>query len=294
MADTPSTTTQTMVATLGATVAKNLLMIVGSSLAAHGIIGGSNTETFVSIGMVLVGGAWSFWNSYGRAIVLAKLEVWKATAQAQAEALDRAKVLGPTTAEIADKIPDPAVTASSVAKVITAGCLALLVATALFATPALAQRDDSMTSRSKQSTSGTFKLPIDPLNLNTRASTGNPLQDLLGALDAKLLPDLQNALKLATASGSKVTAPCYSAWIDIIQTRQKASLDDNGQPIDLPEPHIVTDFERMVELRNALQPDSAFMIACSPVASMVKKDIMGFIGVVLSGGAGLATLVPGL
>lgn len=293
MADTPSTTTQTMVATLGATVAKNLLMIVGSSLAAHGIIGGSNTETFVSIGMVLVGGAWSFWNSYGRAIMLAKLDVWKATALAQADALNKAKVAGPSSQQIADKIPDPAVTASSVAKVITAGCLALLVATALFATPALAQRDDSM-PRSRPSTAPGLKLPIDPLNLNARASTGNPLQDLLGALDAKLLPDLQNALKLATASGSKVTAPCYSAWIDIIQTRQKASLDDNGQPIDLPEPHIVTDFERMVELRNALQPDSAFMIACSPVASMVKKDIMGFIGVVLSGGAGLATLVPGL
>ena len=40
--------------------------------------------------------------------------------------------------------------------------------------------------------------------------------------------------------------------------------------------------------------DSDFMIKCSPVASMVKKDIVGFIGVVLSGGAGLATLVPGL
>jgi len=27
----------------------------------------------------------------------------------------------------------------------------------------------------------------------------------------------------------------------------------------LPDPHLVTDFERMVELRNALQPDSPFM-----------------------------------
>jgi hypothetical protein len=36
------------------------------------------------------------------------------------------------------------------------------------------------------------------------------------------------------------------------------------------------------------------MVKCSPVASMVKKDITGFMGIVISGGAGLATLVPGL
>jgi len=124
--------------------------------------------------------------------------------------------------------------------------------------------------------------------------TGKPLGDIIGALDVKLLPDLQYALKLATASGSKVTGPCYQAWIDIINVRQKAVSDDQGAAIPMPDPHLVTDFEKLVELRNSLQPDSEFMIKCSPVASMVKKDIVGFIGIVISGGAGLATLVPGL
>jgi hypothetical protein len=128
--------------------------------------------------------------------------------------------------------------------------------------------------------------------------TGNLVDDIknAGRSDGspRLLPDLQYAKKLADASGSKVTSPCYGAWIDIINTRQKAVTDDAGNPIDLPTPHLVTDFEKMVELRNALQPESEFMIKCSPVASMVKKDILGFIGVVIGGGAGLATLVPGL
>ncbi|EJN10463.1 hypothetical protein PMI42_06239 [Bradyrhizobium sp. YR681] len=128
--------------------------------------------------------------------------------------------------------------------------------------------------------------------LSGRASVG--LSDILGALDAKLLPDLQYALKLANASGSKVTAPCYQAWIDIITVRQKAVTDDSGNPLPMPDPALISNFEKMVELRNALQPDSDFMIKCSPVASMVKKDITGFIGLVISGGAGLATLVPGL
>lgn len=127
-------------------------------------------------------------------------------------------------------------------------------------------------------------------------NSSDPLEAIADALDAKLLPDLQYALKLATASNSNVTAPCYSAWIDIINTRQKAVMDDGTPPAPLPapDPGVVTKFEKLVELRNALQPDSNFMIKCSPVASMVKKDIVGFIGIVISGGAGLATLVPGL
>lgn len=170
----------------------------------------------------------------------------------------------------------------------------LALALIAFAAPALAQ------------TKPGFRLPI-PIQPRTDASAGaqsggggrlfggkDPLHDLLGALDAKLLPDLQYALRLAQGSGSKVTAPCYQAWITIIETRQKANTDEQGNPLPEPDPGIVTKFERMVELRNSLQPDSPFMIACSPVASMVKKDIMGFIGTVLSGGAGLATLVPGL
>ena len=128
----------------------------------------------------------------------------------------------------------------------------------------------------------------------TPATSQDPLESIIGALDAKLLDDLKYAKLMADASGSKVTGPCYGAWIDLINVRNKAVQDKDGQPIPVPDPAVITKFERIVELRNALQPDSAFMIACSPVASMVKKDIVGFIGIVISGGAGLATLVPGL
>jgi hypothetical protein len=129
-------------------------------------------------------------------------------------------------------------------------------------------------------------------------ATGDLPFDLLRALDKKLLPDLQYALALAQATGSKVTAPCYQAWINMINTQQTAvqtkNADGTTSDMTLPDPHLVTDFERMVELRNALQPDSPFMTACSPVANMVKQDVVGFMGKVIAGGAGLATLVPGL
>lgn len=270
--------TQAMVTTLGATVCKTLLMSLGSAAAAHGLIAGSNVETFTAIGLAAVGALWSFWTSYGRAIAIAQLEIWKAKSQAQVEALHRANVPVPTPAQIAEKIPDPKVTAEVVAKA-TAVTLALFLI--FTADPAMAQLRK-----------GPIATAIE--NRVAGGGTADPLNDLLGALDAKLLPDLQYALKLAQASNSRVTAPCYEAWIAIIQTRQSAVKDDAGNPIDPPDPGVVTKFEKLVELRNSLQPDSDFMVKCSPVASMVKKDILGFIGTVIGGGAGLATLVPGL
>lgn len=119
-------------------------------------------------------------------------------------------------------------------------------------------------------------------------------RDLLGALDEKILPDLQYAKAMADATGSKVTGGCYGAWISIILSRQQALKGTDGQAISQPEPHLISDFERAVELRNALQPTSDFSIACSPVANMIKKDILSFIGVVMGGGAGLSLLGIGL
>jgi len=109
-----------------------------------------------------------------------------------------------------------------------------------------------------------------------------------------MLPDLQYALLLAKATNNNITAICYQAWIEMIQVRATAVKSQDGTDIPIPDPHLLTDFERMVELRNALQPDSKFMTSCSPVANLIKQDVISFMGKVISGGAGLATLVPGL
>lgn len=126
-------------------------------------------------------------------------------------------------------------------------------------------------------------------------ATGDVPFDLLRALDAKLLPDLQYALKLATATNNNITAVCYQAWIDVITVQQTAV--QTGTPptdIPIPDPHIITDFERAVELRNMLQPDSKFMTSCSPVANLIKQDVINFMGKVIGGGTSLMTLIPGL
>lgn len=289
MADAP-TTTQTMVATLGATVAKTLLMTIGAAAASHGLLAGSNVEMFVSLGMMLVGAAWSFWNSYGRAIMVAKLDVWKAKAEAQAEALRKANVPPPTNAQIAEKIPDPKVTAEVVAKTIAA-VLALFVVIAL-ASPALAAPKTKSTDLSSQLRKGPIATAIENrINPGTSGDAGN---DLLGALEGKLLPDLKYALNVANGSNDTLTAPCWSAWITMIEARQKANLDDQGNEIPMPDPALITKFQKLMDIRNALQPTSPFMRACSPVAGVVKSDIRKFIGLILTGGAGLAAMGIGL
>lgn len=131
-------------------------------------------------------------------------------------------------------------------------------------------------------------------NASSAAAPAGIPKDILGALDDKILPDLQYAKAMADATGSIVTAGCYAAWIDLIQNRKKALTGPDGQPLTLPDPHLITDFERVVELRNALQPDSKFSVACSPVANMVKKDILQFISTIVTGGAGLSLMGIGL
>lgn len=281
-------TTRKMLLTLGAGLLKKGGITLGTAWATHGWISGNDVE-LVGAGAVALGSAaYSFWNDYGKAIVLSQLDVLKAKSLAQADQARKAGLPPVTVDAIADK--SPTLTSTDVAKVVAKLLIAAFVLTLFLAgDPAMAQAP-KLTGNIVNDIRA--RAPVSSAATSDRVSTA--LSDIIGALDAKLLPDLQYALKLANASGSRVTAPCYQAWIDIITVRQKAVTDDQGNPLPMPDPALISNFEKVVELRNALQPDSDFMIKCSPVASMVKKDITGFIGLVISGGAGLATLVPGL
>jgi hypothetical protein len=55
--------------------------------------------------MFLVGAGWSFWNDYGRAIVLSQLEVLKARSLAAADKIQKAGLKPVTTEEVAAQSP---------------------------------------------------------------------------------------------------------------------------------------------------------------------------------------------
>ena len=129
--------TKTMMLTLASGVIKKGLITLGATAATHGIISANQTETFVAVGMFAVGAAWSFWNDYGRAIVLSKLEVLKAQSLAQAAKLKTAGVAAPSATEIAAQ--HPTLTPADVIKQATiVKVLLMAFALSLLAFPGLA------------------------------------------------------------------------------------------------------------------------------------------------------------
>lgn len=171
----------------------------------------------------------------------------------------------------------------------------LILALIAFATPVFAQDSAVLKGRAASPIpSRGLQLPIDPLGLNQKLGGDKDDGDLLGALEAKLLPDLKFALNIARANNNDLTGDCWAAWIAMIEARQKANVDEQGNPLDMPDPALITKFQKLVDIRNALQPTSPFMKACSPVITMVKSDVRRFIGAILTGGFGLAAMGIGL
>jgi len=110
--------TKTMMLTMAAGVIKKGLLTLGATAATHGVISSNQVEMFVAGGMFLAGAGWSFWNDYGKAIVLSQLEVMKAKSLAQAAKMRDAGVAPVTATQIADQ--SPKLTTADVVKTVAA------------------------------------------------------------------------------------------------------------------------------------------------------------------------------
>lgn len=108
--------TKKVMLSLAAGVIKKGLLYASGLAVSHGLIAGNQTETFVAIGMGVVAAGWSFWNDYGRAIVMSQLEVLKAKSLAQAAKMTQAGVSPVTANQIADQ--SPTLTAAEVVKTV--------------------------------------------------------------------------------------------------------------------------------------------------------------------------------
>ena len=108
--------TKQMIVTVGAGLARKVLMLQAAGLVSHGLINSNQTEIIVSIGMAAIGAGWSFWNDFGRAIFLSQMEVLKAKSLAQAEKLRDHGISPVTTTQIADQ--SETLTPAQVAKTI--------------------------------------------------------------------------------------------------------------------------------------------------------------------------------
>lgn len=110
-------------------------------------------------------------------------------------------------------------------------------------------------------------------------------------LQAITLTDLEYANNLAINNQDTIASSCYSALITLIQKSQNANVDPTtGQPMPVPNVHLVTDLENILIIYRELQPTSATSIACAPLMNAVK---VGSISALLSG-FGTGSLVSSL
>jgi hypothetical protein len=126
--------------------------------------------------------------------------------------------------------------------------------------------------------------PIKDFGSN-QATVNEDATDLVGKLGKLSLPDFQYALAMATATNNVVSKPCWQAWVDLLTAQQKALIGPDGQTLIEPDPHLITNVERLSELLANLRPDSPISTSCAALAGAAGKDASALIGGILSGGA---------
>ncbi len=87
------------------TLATKGLTLLSGVMVTHGIMTASQTETFVSAGLLVVSLLAMGWREYGSAIFFSQMEVLKAKSLAQAAALKKANLPPVTATQIAAQSP---------------------------------------------------------------------------------------------------------------------------------------------------------------------------------------------
>lgn len=164
-------------------------------------------------------------------------------------------------------------------------CMLAAILTLAFCTAGYAQSDQG--TRPAARTGG------GPISQAIQARTGGAGDDddsLFDNIRKATLADLEYASKLAKAQKppDELAAGCWDAWADRLRAEQDANLGPE------PEPHLITSLQKAMNIRNSLQPESPFMRACVPLVNKLKTDIRKFIGLAITGGAGIGKLLTGI
>jgi len=138
-----------------------------------------------------------------------------------------------------------------------------------------------------------FGTPARAQNGSTTPATA--VANLIKNINNIALADLQNAQALANAMPNKVTAPCWTAVVNMVQ-KQQAVLNPpasttGGTTPPLPPVHVFTDAEKVSELIQSLQTGGDIQINCAAMADASKKSVLQIVSAIISG-ASVAPLVP--
>lgn len=301
--------TKTMMLTLAAGVIKKGLLTLSAGAVTHGLINSNQTEYFVAGGMLMVSAGWSFWNDYGKAIVLSQLEVLKAKSLAQAKAMTQNGVQPVTTAQIAAQSPtmgqaEVAKVVATLPEVIQANVKGLVLVAILVLGAMLATAGDA-------SAQIKVRLP-DPLNLTQKATpapsaqpaaTGglSKLMSDLAGLQKKIVDDAIADITAADADASMLVNPsdpasfrdpishaCYPAAIRFLSELPVATAP-TGTLIAVQLFQKKRDFIMQIQAGLPVY----LKLGCAPLLGdevQVLTKLMGLVGVKVA----MATLLPGI
>jgi len=115
--------------------------------------------------------------------------------------------------------------------------------------------------------------------------------ELLDKLKDVSLADLKYAKAQAKATNNTITLPCWSAWVDLLSKAQQPLVDDDGQPITRPDPHVFSTLESASELLQALQNGGPIQTGCAALADASKKSVAQIVSSIVTGG-GLSGILP--
>lgn len=260
--------------------ARDVLRIVGTYLAAHGLIvnGSAGVETFIGAGMALAGLFWGWWTTSGYLQVAGLLKKLTNTS-VPADAVKAAKALPPAAA-VDTSLKSNAV-ANAVAKVlIVAFALSLFLAGG----QALAQRRPAITGdivkdiKTDLANKG-VSIPTvkagDACSVNIFAALDaknviTTIQNCISEANSPFLPDLQAALDSATAYKDQPGIACLTPALAIVKAAVGTPGDPNATPpVPATRPGVILIFQKFREFVLAGGPAACKTYINSTVAGAV-------------------------
>lgn len=299
--------TKKIMLSLGAGLLKKAGIAIGMSVATHGWISGSQVELFGAAAVALGAAGYSFWNDYGRPIVLSQLEVLKAKSMAQAAKMQRAGVAQVTVSEIAAQSPklsatDVVKTVATLPPAIQANVATVIakVLIAAFACSMLLSFPSAMAQVKLGPVGTKIKADIEGTTQNTAVGAPPPTikpLELIQKIAAISGPDLIYTAAMATkanTNGSQVRLKCVQAIQDLNKQISGTGLvDSTGAALTMPaEPHIFTDLEMAAEGIDALSPTGPLFTSCAGAAALAGMNVLAFINAMVAGTAAAAIVVP--
>lgn len=255
--------------------ARDVLRIVGTYLAAHGIIvnGSAGVETFIGAGMALAGLLWGWWTTSGYMQVGALLQ--KLTAQPKAaDAVKAAQVLPPAAAV------DSAAKSASVQTVVKVLLAAFVLSLFLAGHSAQAQkltgniaRDIAAASQPAATASSAPSGSVDAAVSNFNAGIQKITKDLVD----KAIADVTAAQTDAQNHNDQIAKPCWDANLALLKSLPSQWENPPPSPIG-----IALGIQIQRDLLNAITGNDAasLKVACAALWGDQLK-IVGQLGALL-------------